>query len=104
VRFDADFHHLVLTAPRPDGSGMGAAREIRASARDQVKPGRTRPVWASFAVPPEVVPALRDPHGGGLVFMPGVDGLPRSGYEHLGEIRLWDAATPAGVQALAGLR
>lgn len=104
VRFDADSRHVILTAPRPDGLGEGAAREILVSARARVAPGGTRLVWASFAVPPEVLPGLREPHGGGLVLMPGVDGLPRGGCEHLGEIRLWDAANSAGVRALSGLR
>jgi hypothetical protein len=58
--------------------------------------------WVRFRVPAEALPQLRQPSAA-LVFVPGAGG-PVSGLEHIGEIRLGRAATPAGVRALSGLR
>jgi hypothetical protein len=103
LRFDAGARHLILTAPRLDNTGMASARELRTrEAQPPIPPGRTRTLWASYAVPSVMLPQLRQPPAA-LVFMPRAGG-PAGGLPHLGEIRLWRVSTRAGVKVLSGLR
>jgi hypothetical protein len=108
LRF-ATYSHQVLGVPRPDGLGMAAVRELPRAAHSgfhsfaeggPIAPGRTKVAWVSFGVPPDAVPMLRQPIAG-LALIPKADS---GGLAHVGEIRLYRAATPAGAQALAGLR
>lgn len=108
IDFDPHARELALGAPRVDGQ-MVVLRELPPAARPgfrsfaqtkRIEPGRTGVAWASFAVPPGLVGQLREPVAGLIVW----HAEPSSGYQHYGEIRLWRAATPAGVRALQGLR
>ena len=107
IAFDRGAREILLGVPRPDGL-MAGVRELppRARAgfrsfgrRGRIAPGRTRVAWASFAVPPEAIPALRQPVAGLAV----LHAEPSHGYPHFGELRLWRASTPAGARALGGL-
>jgi uncharacterized RDD family membrane protein YckC len=106
LAFDRKSRELVLGAPRLDGR-MIPLRELPPAARTgfssfarqrPIKPGRTRTAWASFGMPPGLVSQLRQPVAGLAVIPP-----PSGGYDHMGEIRLWRASTPAGVRSLRGL-
>jgi hypothetical protein len=107
IRFDRNSREVVLGAPRLDGR-MVSLRQLPPKARPgyrsfaqygQIPAGRTRTAWVSFSVPPGLVSQLRQPVSGLAL----LHSEPARGYPHLGEIRLWRAATPAGVRALRGL-
>lgn len=101
LAFDRYARGVILIGPRLDDSGLASVRQVRAR-RSPIAPGRTRITWLHFQVPAEALPQLRQASAA-LVFMPGAGG-PVSGLEHIGEIRLGRAATPAAVRALSGLR
>jgi hypothetical protein len=108
IEFDRDWRQVILGAPRLDGQ-MIPLRELPRAARPgfrsfgeypPIAPGSTRVAWVSFSVPPGLASQLRQPFAGLVVLR----GEPAAGFPHLGQLRLWRASTPAGMQALRGLR
>ena len=108
ISFDRRWREVVLGVTRPDGLGTVPVRELPPRARPgfrsfgqyrRIAPGRTRVAWVSFGIPPAAVPQLWQPVAGLAI----LHVEPSDGYPHLGELRLWRAATPAGARALGGL-
>jgi uncharacterized RDD family membrane protein YckC len=108
VSFDRNWREVVLGVPRPHGLGTAPVRELPRNARPgfrsfaehrRIAPGRTRVAWVSFGIPPESVSYVTQPVAGLAI----LHGEPNDGYPHIGELRLWRAATPQGARALAGL-
>jgi uncharacterized RDD family membrane protein YckC len=108
IAFDRNWREVVLGVTRPDGLGTVPVRELPPRARPgfrsfgqyrRIAPGHTRVAWVSFGIPAEAVPQLWQPVAGLAI----LHAEPNDGYPHVGELRLWRAATPAGARALSGL-
>jgi uncharacterized RDD family membrane protein YckC len=107
--FDAAWRNVELVASRTGDAATVPVHELPARSprafpafarKGPIPPGRTATAYASFVVPRDVVPRLKLPFSG-LIVVPLEQA---NGFAHVGMIRLWRTATPAGARALRGLR